>query len=381
MHVRVGVIAGLSLLATTALAGASEIGASEIPRRPDGKPDLSGTYDLATLTPLARPPQVGDQASLSPEEARAYAEHWNRNVAKDLEPSDPDRPAPAAGGVVFAIPEFDAAAGGVGAYNTFYLDLGDSTFELDGRYPTSIIVDPPDGQLPPLTAEGAELFAEREAWRRENTGTAWWIDLEAGPYDDPELRPAAERCLLGFGSTAGPPTLPNYFYNNLKRIVQTGDHVMILAEMIHDARIIRIIKEGHAEDGRAERAGAEHDPPEVRKWLGDSVGHWEGDTLVVETVHFRDSPSFSQGSRNMKVTERFSRIDGETLLYEFTVDDPTIWTRPWSGRLPWPAVEDRVYEYACHEGNYSFGGILRGARQLEREAREAKAPGARGSRR
>ena len=356
-------VSSLALLAGAALAA----GSSEIPRRPDGKPDLSGTYDLATLTPLARPPQFGDKASLTKEEAEAYAAHWNRNVAKDLEPSDPDREAPAAGGVIFAIPEFDGAAGGVGGYNTFYLDLGDATFELDGRYPTSILVDPPDGQLPPLTAEGARRQALNAANREEtNSGTAWWIDLESGPFDDPELRPVAERCLLGFGSTAGPPTLPNYFYNNLKRIVQTDDHLMIVAEMIHDARIIRI------DDA--------HDPPEIRRWLGDSVGRWDGDVLVVETVHFRDTPSFTQGTREMKVTERFRRLDAETLLYEFTVDDPTTWTRPWSGRFPWAQVADRVYEYACHEGNYSFGGILRGARQLEREALEARVGSGSGAR-
>ena len=143
-------------------------------------------------------------------------------------------------------------------------------------------------------------------------------------------------------------------YNNMKRIVQTDDYVMILVEMDHDARIIRL--------------NDEHDPPEIRKWLGDSVGHWEGDTLVVGTTNFNDTPGLSSASRNLHVIERFTRIDEETLLYHFTVDDPTIWTAPWSGEYPWRASEDRVYEYACHEANYALGNILRGARLLEAEA-------------
>lgn len=332
---------------------------SDIPRRPDGRPDLSGTYDVATLTPLARPPQFGDKATLTEEEAKAYAAHWTENAAKDLEPSDPNRDAPAAGGVDFAIPEFEGASGGTGVYNTFFIELGKSTFKLDGKYPTSIIYNPANGQMPLLTAEGQERSKERAARRSEDNGTAWWLDQEVGPYDDPERRSLSERCLVGFGPTAGPPVLPNYWYNNLKRIVQTDDAVVILAEMVHDARIIRI--------------GGEHDDPAIRKWFGDSVGHWEGDTLVVETTNFGDTPAFTRGTRNMKVTERFRRIDATTLLYEFTVDDPTIWKSAWSGRYPWEETDKRLFEYACHEGNYALGGILRGARQLERDA-EAGAP-------
>ena len=140
-------------------------------------------------------------------------------------------------------------------------------------------------------------------------------------------------------------------YNNLKRIVQTEEHVMILVEMVHDARIIRM--------------NSEHAPPDVRSWLGDSVGRWEGDTLVVDTTNFTDRPALSGASRNLHVVERFKRVDEDTLLYSFTVDDPTVWTAPWSGEYVWPSTETRVYEYACHEANYSFGGILRGARILE----------------
>jgi hypothetical protein len=351
----------LALVTACALAApvAARAGAegADIPRMPDGRPDLSGTYDIATLTPLTRPAEYGERLTLTDEEARRIAEARAQQVAAEAQQSDPNREAPPEGGDGSV-----GAAGNVGGYNDFWIARGDDAFRLDGKWRTSIVVDPPDGQLPPLTAEARARMANRQrSFGRQNDGVAWWIDQESGPYDDPEIRGLAERCLLGFGSTAGPPMLPNYFYNNLKRIVQTEDHVMILAEMIHDARIIRIADE--------------RDPPELRKWLGDSVGHWEGDTLVVETVHFRDTPSFSRGSANMRVVERFSRIDDETLRYQFTVEDPTVWSAPFSGEMPWPATGDRVYEYACHEGNYALGNILRGARLLEAEALAERAGG------
>ena len=144
-------------------------------------------------------------------------------------------------------------------------------------------------------------------------------------------------------------------YNNHKRIVQSEDTVVILVEMVHDARIIRM--------------NAEHDPPEIQKWLGDSIGWWEGDTLVVETTNFRDRPAYSQGSQNMKVTERFSRLDADTLLYNFTVEDPTVWSPPFTGEYAWPRSDNKVYEYACHEGNYALEGIMHGARLLEADFR------------
>jgi hypothetical protein len=165
-----------------------------------------------------------------------------------------------------------------------------------------------------------------------------------------EQRGFGERCVLGFGSTAGPPML-SVLYNNHKRIVQSEGTILIHVEMNHDARIIRM--------------NAEHDPPEIRKWLGDSVGHWEGDTLVVETTNFRDRPSFSQGSRNMTVTERFRMESADKLIYNFTVEDPTVWTAPFSGEYAWPRSGNKVFEYACHEANYALEGIMRGARFLE----------------
>jgi hypothetical protein len=342
-------------------------GGADIPRRPDGRPDLSGTYDIATLTPLQRPRRFGDRLTLTEEElavareepdgivqvfglAPAGSDERNDRTATDV--SNPEREAPPVGGDGSA-----GAAGNVGGYNTFWIDRGNGAFQIDGRWRTSIITSPQNGRRPPLTQAARTAAAERAAFFRANTGTAWWLetDLDApGPYDDPELRPLAERCLLGFGSTAGPPMLP-VLYNNLKRIVQTDDHVMILAEMVHDARIVRM--------------NEEHAPQEIRSWLGDAVGRWEGDTLVVDTTNFTDATGLGGASRDLHVIERFTRTARDTLLYAFTVEDPTIWTEPWSGEYVWPATDERVYEYACHEANYSLGGILRGARLLEDDAR------------
>ena len=349
----------LSIVGLVTLAAAPAIGqAQDMPRTPSGKPDLTGTYDIATLTPLQRPERLGDRAFLTEEEAatlerRAFEGNLARNQA-----SDPNREAPPAGG-----DGSRGAAGNVGGYNTFWIDRGSSAARVDGRYPTSIITDPPNGRHPPRTERAAARAAERAVLFRENTGTAWWIienGLDApGPYDDPEIRPLAERCLLGFSSTGGPPMLPA-LYNNLKRIVQTDDYVMILIEMVHDARIVRM-NQAHA-------------PAEIRSWLGDSVGHWEGDTLVIDTTNFNDTPALRGATRDLHVVERFTRSDANTLRYHFSVDDPNIWTAPWSGEYAWPASGDRVYEYACHEANYSFRGILKGARILEQDVRDGNVP-------
>ena len=350
---------------------------SEVRRTPSGHPDLSGTYDTATVTPLQRPREFGERLTLTAEEVaiirsdpdglasvfnlppagsdeRAAARRDQQRAG--FETQDGTREAPPTGG-----DGSSGAAGNVGGYNTFWIDRGEAAFEIDGLVRTSIITDPPDGRQPPRTE--AVRTAERARFRRANNGTAWWLegDLDAaGPYDNPEQRPHAERCLMGFGSTAGPPML-SVLYNNMKRIVQTEDTVMILVEMVHDARIVRM--------------NQDHAPAELRSWLGDSVGHWDGDTLVVDTTNFNDNPSLGGASRDLHVVERFTRIDADTLLYQFTVDDPTVWTAPWSGEYVWPASDDRVYEYACHEANYSFGGILRGARVLEEDAQVAAGVG------
>ncbi|MBM3728703.1 MAG: hypothetical protein FJW40_25160 [Acidobacteria bacterium] len=320
------------------------------PRTPDGKPDFSGVYDIASLTPLTRPKSLGDRLTLTDAEAQTIARQEEAVRQATNRASDPNRKAPPVGGDGSLGP-----AGNVGGYNSFWVDRGQGAFKIDGKWRTSILTDPPDGQMPPLTPLGKELAARRAVMGRPNRGDAFWIteNMKQGPYDDPELRPLAERCLLAFGASAGPPMLP-VMYNNLKQIVQTKDRVLILNEMVHDVRVIRL--------------NAQHDPPEIRKWLGDSIGHWEGDTLVVDTTNFTDSPGLGQATRNLHIIERFTRLDAKTLSYKFTVEDPTIWTRPWSGEVAWPATDQRIYEYACHEGNYSFTGILKGARVLEADA-------------
>ena len=348
----------VAMALAAAWAAAPVAAGQETPRTASGRPDLSGTYDTATLTPLQRPEQFGDKLRLTEEEAAAIArQELERNISRN-QASDPNREAPPAGG-----DGSPGAAGNVGGYNTFWIDRGAAAFQIDGEWRTSIITDPLNGRQPALTAAARERAAARRARFRENTGTAWWL-IEGGPdapgpYDDPEIRPLAERCLLGFGSVGGPPMLP-VLYNNLKRIVQTDDHVMILAEMVHDARIVRM--------------NQEHASPEIRSWLGDSVGHWEGDTLVIDTTNFNDTPALRLATRDLHVVERFTRIDADTLRYEFTVDDPNVWAAPWSGEYVWPASDTRVYEYACHEANYSFQGILGGARILEQDVRDGRVP-------
>ncbi len=331
------------------VAAFSAEAAADLPRTADGKPDFSGTYDIATLTPLQRPPELGDKLFLTREEAAEIADLERLIMEARSLSSDPEREEPPEGG-----DGSPGAAGNVGGYNTFWIDRGSGNFEIDGKYRTSIITDPLNGQYPALSEEGKARQARAAGRRRDNTGTAWWLDLEIGPYDDIELRPLGERCIFARRST-GPPSLPG-LYNNLKTIVQTDDHVVILVEWMHWARIIRL--------------NAEHAPSSLRSLAGDSVGHWEGDTLVVETTNFIRDPG---RSGELRVVERFTRVDKDNLLVQFTVDDASTWSEPWSGEIPWPAANGRLYEYACHEGNYAMGNIMRGARLLEEEALAAKA--------
>jgi len=324
--------------------------AAEVKRTSSGHPDLSGVYDTGTLTPTQRPEWLGETEYLYPWVARVL--NWAFGVASEwalTDESDPDREAPPEGGDGNNI----GGAGGVGGYNLFYIDPGSSLGEIDGKVPTSIIYDPPDGRYPPtLPGISARMGTVYQSFRHENTGEATWLDHDGpGPFDDPESLAPSERCLISFGSTV--PTISS-LYNNYKRIVQTETHVMILQEMVHDARIIRL--------------NAEHTADRNRKWLGDSVGHWEGDTLVVETRGFREISGLPGADENLNVVERFSLMEDGNLYYDFTVTDDSVWTAPWSGRYVWQSKpEDQVYEYACHEGNYAMGNILRGARLLESE--------------
>ena len=305
-------------------------------RTPDGKPDLQGVWTNVSLTTLFRSPQFKTN-SISVAEAERLERQRAASMAASLRPTDPNAPAPPAGG-------------NVGGYNSFYGDSGDRLAFIKGEYRTTWVVDPPIGK-PPYSEKGQQAFTKALAFARET-------------FDGPEARPIPERCIVGFGSTGGPPMI-NVLYNNTYQIVQTPDAVMILVEMNHDARVIRM--------------NGKRLPENIRPWLGDSIGRWEGDTLVVETSNFNPGESlrsnFNQTlfmSQNAKVTERFTRISDREIFYEFSVDDPEVFSQVWRGEMVFNATPGPVYEYACHEGNYALPGILAGAREAEREAANKK---------
>lgn len=326
-------------------------------------PDLQGTYDVATMTPVERPREFNGRATLTAEEARAMEAYEAKRQETAAAPDDPNRAAPPVGGDTSATTSYleqlwRGGGGVVGGYNQFWVAMGSTVLKVNGEYRTSIIVAPPDGRIPPMKASARErnaAYARRAAAPGADESAA-----SAGPptaFDNPEARPLAERCLLGFGSTSGPPTLPNYFYNNLKQIVQTPTTVTILNEMVHDARVVRL--------------NGTHLPPHIRRWNGDSIGRWEGQTLVVDTTNFTDKTQFQGSSDKLHIVERFTKLDAKTLLYRFTVEDPDTWDHPWTGEYPWVATNDLIYEYACHEGNHAMENVLRGARANEREGAAA----------
>jgi hypothetical protein len=290
---------------------------TKVPRTPDGKPDFQGIWDFRTLTPLERPNQFAGKETLSAEEVESL-EQRNAETRVDRAPR----------------------TGDPGTYNQFWFDFGNKVVD-DKR--SSLITDPADGRLPPLTAEAEKLAAQR-AERIRN------------PAENPEDRPTWERCLLGFNS--GPPIMPSGYNNNVQ-LIQTRDYVVILNEMVHDARIVPVTSQP--------RGGN-------RRWLGESRGHWEGDTLVIETTNFHPNHGFRGSWENLKVTERLTRKDANTLKYRFTVEDPTTFTAPFTGELEFRAMApgEQVYEYACHEANYGLEGVMSGARAQEREAAKKK---------
>ena len=313
-----------------------------MPRTPDGHPDFQGTWTNVTITPFERPE---DQESpvLSFEEVQQLHDNEVARVISRAQPSDPNRPAPPVGG-----DGSTGGAGNVGGYNNVYIDRGTNIAIVNGEYRSSLITRPSDGRRPDLTEEAQQRMAERRALRDQFE-----------QYDHPELRPLGERCIMSFGSSAGPPMMPNNFYNNNYIFVQTADHILIMSEMVHDARIIRF--------GSGPRL-----PPHVRPWMGDSWARWEGDALVIETTNLNPQQTFRRvpPTEHLKVTERLTRVEGG-ILYEFTVDDPTTYSSPWGGEIPFRPLNDRVYEYACHEGNYALSNILSGERYQERmEAEE-----------
>ena len=345
---RVGVVlvAAVAVWALAPVAGQAPDGVARpwtTPRTADGQPDLQGNWTNATITPIDRP--QGAPPVYTEQQVRRMEKGYADRVERLAQPSDPNRTAPPQGG-----DGSTGAAGNVGGYNNFWIDPGDRVAVVNGEYRSSLIVDPPNGRPPELSDTGKARAAAR----------AEWLRTRGGEYDHPEFRPLAERCLMSFGSNAGPPMLPNYFYNNNYQIVQTKDQILILVEMVHDVRVIRL-------------NATTHPPAHVRTWMGDSIGRWEGDTLVVETTNFHPLQAFRGASGALKVLERFRRVDADTILYTFTIDDPATWTAQWSGEVPFRRSEEPIYEYACHEGNYALSNILSGARAQERET-ETKKP-------
>ncbi len=311
----------LVLLTVTALPAQNKT-AWKMARTPEGQPDLQGFWSNATRTPVERPAEFAGKATITDAEAKA----WEKKDAQAWQELDgtSEGPLHATKGSV-----------GTGAYNVLFYDMGSELARVDGVKRTSMVVDPPDGKMPPRIPPTPNRTAPARGG-----GTA-----------SVKERGLSERCL--FVGMAGPPMLPT-LYNNNYQIVQTPDAMMILSEEIHDARIIRM--------------NTQHVAPEVRKWLGDSIGHWEGDTLVVETTNFTNQTRFRGSSKDLKVTERFTRVNANTILYKATLEDASTWTKPWTLELPFAAIKGPIYEYACHEGNYAIEDILRGARKMEAEA-------------
>ncbi|HEX8030030.1 MAG TPA: hypothetical protein VF491_16265 [Vicinamibacterales bacterium] len=352
----VGLVVSIQAQAPTATPTRPAAKPNAVPRTADGHPDFQGNWTNATITSLER--RNNGPLALTEEAARLE----ESNTAADLEARDapkPERAAPPVGGEVPKSPNGEPSylellwrggGGTVGGYNTFWIDPGDKVLRVDGQPRSSIIVDPPNGRLPAFTPAAQARNAAAAELRRS----------KGGEFDHPELRPNAERCIASFGNNAGPPMLPNYFYNNNYTIVQSKDTIMILTEMVHDARIIRM--------------NGTHPPAGMRKWFGDSIGRWEGDTLVIETTNFHPNHGFRTAWENLKVTERLSRKDARTINYRFTVEDPTTFSAPFTGELVFNAMApgEMVYEYACHEANYGLEGVLSGARAQEREAAKKK---------
>ena len=334
------------------------------PRLADGTPDLQGVWTNSSATPLERAPALGTRRAFTDEEAAKIERTARARVENDSKPTDPDLKI----GASASLPP-------VGNYNQFWTDRGMSVAVINGEKRTSVIVDPADGRIPPLHSQASRGTADARPTRNRPSGnlgeaftgpegfpiagaTAEPARDESDPAllgraDGPEQRGLGERCILGFGSTSGPPMLPT-MYNSYYQIVQGPGYVVILVEMVHDARIVRI--------------GGKPLPKSIKNWMGDSIGHWEGDTLVVKTTGFRPEQSFRGSTENAVITERFTRVGKDQIDYRFTVDDPAAFTAKFTGELAFSRVNANVYEYACHEGNYALPGILAGARAAEEKA-------------
>jgi hypothetical protein len=322
MHWRSRVLLLSTAVVLMGLPAAAQTKTWTPPKTPDGQPDLQGTWTNATITPLERPADLAGKEFLTAQEAAEYEKRIGEANNADR------RNLP---------PEADVGL----AYNDFWYNRGT---KIVGTRRTSLILDPKDGKVPALTPAAQQ---KQDALRAAARGHA---------SDGPESRALTERCLLW--PTAGPPMLPS-FYNNNYQIVQSPGYVTILVEMIHDARVVPL-------DGRPHVSG------KVQQWMGDSRGRWEGNTLVVDTTNFTDKTRFRGADEKLHLVEHFTRVDADTIMYEFTVDDPTAFTRSWTAQVPMRRTARPVYEYACHEGNYAMAGMLAGARADEKAAADAK---------
>jgi hypothetical protein len=326
----------LLLASISAAAQAPKVAAKtwNPPRAADGHPDLQAIWNYATLTPMERPRELAGKAFLTEQEAAEFEKRamQSRNVDLNRETK------PTARGVVNGTVETEDLAN---AYNEFWWDRGSKTVATRR---TSLVIDPPDGRIPPLTPQAQKRMAAL-------------TDLNERLAEGPEDRPLSERCITR--PNAGPPMAPTGYNNNI-RLIQTPGYVVVFNEQIHDARIVPM-------DGRP------HLPQSVRQWMGDSRGRWEGDTLVIDTTNFTNQTNFRGSGENMHLTERFTRVDRDTLLYEFTIDDPQSFTKRWTGQIPMKRTDEPMFEYACHEGNYSMFTTLSGARALEKSPQEVEA--------
>ena len=314
------------VVAVVSLSAIPVAAQTTVPRTAWGQPDLQGIWDFRTITPLERPEDLAEREFLTEEEAATLErEEVDRNIRLANRPAERTTRSD----------QIDRRTDGTpGFYNNFWLDHGTSTI---GTRRTSLIVDPPNGKLPALTASAQRRADTRRLYEQEHPADSW-LD-----------RDASDRCLLGFN--AGPPITPGGYNQNMQ-LLQTPDHIVLVTEMVHTVRVVPL-------DGRPPLSEG------IRQWSGDSRGHWEGDTLVVETSDFNDERGWRGSTEDMKLVERFTRVDADTLEYEFTVTDPGTWTSSWMASIPMRRTEVPMYEYACHEGNYSMPGILAGHRAEE----------------
>ncbi len=327
MRHRIPVFVSSAAVLIALALGAAPTAQTKVANTPWGKPDLRGVWDFRTLTPLERPANLADREFLTAQEAaKLEREAVDRETDQQERPAERTKPSESVD---------RRADGTAGFYNSFWLDYGTKPV---GTLRTSLLIDPPNGKLPALTAAAQQQADARRAYLKEHPADSW---LDRSPSD---------RCLLGFN--AGPPITPGGYNQNLQ-VFQTPDHVALLTEMVHTTRIVPL-------DGRPRLRGG------LRQWSGDSRGRWEGETLVVETTNFKGARAWRGSSEQMTLIERFKRVDADTLEYTYTVNDPETWTRPWTASIPMQLSPLPLYEYACHEGNYSMTNILSGQRTREK---------------